>query len=50
MAKDKSIKLGDRVKDKVTGYTGIVTGITTWLNGCARMGIQAETVKKNEKP
>ncbi len=26
-----SIKLGQEVKDKVSGYTGIVTSITTYL-------------------
>ncbi len=39
------IRLGDRVKDKITGFTGVVTGITTWLNGCVRMGIQGTPLK-----
>lgn len=50
MAKERKIELGDRVKDKVSGYIGVVVAVTTWLNGCARMGVQAETVKKNEQP
>jgi len=39
------IRLGDKVKDKITGFTGVVTGITTWLNGCVRMGIQGIPLK-----
>lgn len=33
--------IGKLVKDKVTGLTGIVTGRTTWLNGCARVIVQS---------
>lgn len=41
----KSIGLGDRVEDTVTGLKGIVVCITTWLHGCIRFGIQPEEVK-----
>jgi len=34
------IELGDKVKDKITGLDGIVTGITCWLNGCVRATVQ----------
>ena len=44
------IELGDRVKDKVTGFKGIVTGITSWLNGCRRIGIQPEKLMTTGKP
>lgn len=37
---EKKIKLGDLVRDEITGYEGVVIGITNWLNGCARMGLQ----------
>lgn len=30
------IKLGDRVKDTVTDFTGMVIARTTYLNGCVR--------------
>ncbi len=43
------IRLGDKVKDRITGYEGIVTGITNWLNGCARIGVQS-TKLKDGKP
>lgn len=39
------VQLGDRVKDQITGLTGIVTCITSWLNGCRRVGVQPEKLK-----
>lgn len=45
----KKFKLGDRVRDKITGYEGVVTSITFWLNGCVRLAVQA-TVLKDGKP
>lgn len=45
MTEFKSVALGDRAKDTVTGLTGIVTGITYWLHGCIRVGLQPEEIK-----
>jgi len=46
MNKEQSqIKLGDRVKDTVTGFVGIVTCISDWLNGCRRLTIQPEETR-----
>lgn len=42
------IKLGDYVRDTITGYEGIVAGITNWLNGCARIGIQNKEARNTE--
>lgn len=39
------MKLGDKVKDKVTGFEGIVVAIDEWLNGCRRAGVQAKMKK-----
>lgn len=39
------IELGDRVKDPITGYQGIVIVVATWLHGCIRIGVQAEKMK-----
>lgn len=39
------IKLGCKAKDTITGFTGIVTSITEWLNGCRRVGIQPQELK-----
>lgn len=39
------IKLGDLVRDKVTGFQGIVTCETRFLNGCKRLGVQPRVNK-----
>lgn len=36
------IRLGDRVKDKITGFTGIVTATHQFLTGCDRCTVQPE--------
>ncbi len=38
------IKLGTRVKDCITGFTGIAVARTEWVNGCTRYGVQSETL------
>lgn len=43
------INLGDKVRDKVTGFVGIAVCRSTYLNGCDRIAVQAPA-KKNEKP
>jgi hypothetical protein len=40
-----AIKIGSRVKDKITGLTGIVIGRTEWLTGCATVGVKPEETK-----
>ena len=44
-----AIELGDRVRDKITGFKGIVTGITQWLYGCTRIVILKEKVERDGK-
>lgn len=39
------VKLGERVTDRITGFTGIVVARTEFLNGCIRVGVQSETLK-----
>lgn len=39
------INLGDRVKDKISGLTGICTGRSVYLYGCTRIAIQAEVLE-----
>jgi hypothetical protein len=46
----KSYGLGDRVKDPITGVTGVVVAVTTWLHGCIRICIQPEKPDKDGKP
>ena len=43
------IHLGDRVKDRITGFKGVVVGITNWLNGCVRVGIHQEKIKAGQE-
>ena len=31
--------LGDKVRDQISGFTGIAVAITYWLNGCVRITI-----------
>jgi len=40
------IELGMEVKDRVTGFQGIVVHRITFLNGCDRMGVQPKVDKK----
>ena len=42
--------IGDRLQDKVSGYTGIVSGITKYATGCIHYGLAAEHVKENKIP
>ncbi len=39
------INLGDEAKDSITGFKGVVTGKTEFLNGCVRYLIQPKKLK-----
>lgn len=39
------VHLGDKVKDRVTGLTGIVIARTEWMYGCVRCVIQPQQMK-----
>ena len=39
------MKLGDKVKDVYTGFTGTATARVEWLYGCARITIEPEELK-----
>lgn len=39
------ISLGDAVRDKVTGFMGIVVGTAHWMNGCVRHAVQGTVLK-----
>lgn len=41
----KKIKLGDKVRAKISGFEGIVVSRTEWINGCIRFGVQSEKLK-----
>jgi hypothetical protein len=35
------VQLGDEVKDRVTGFKGIATGLFRYLNGCVRVMVES---------
>jgi len=45
-----TIKLGNTVRDTITGYEGVVFGITNYLFGCKRVGIQGKIDKEGKVP
>lgn len=40
------IKLGDKIRDRVTGFTGIATAKTEYLNGCTQFDISGKSDEK----
>ncbi len=44
------IELGDKVRCKITGYTGIATAKTEFLNGCVQYEVTAKIGKDNKLP
>ena len=45
----EALELGDRVRDVISGFTGIVTGLARYLYGCERAQVEAETAKDGPK-
>lgn len=43
-------KLGDTVRDVVSGFAGCMVARTEWLHGCARVGIEPTTLDKDGMP
>lgn len=46
---ESMIKLGQKVKDKITGFTGVVMGRTEYLYGCVSVAVLS-TKLKDDKP
>ncbi len=44
MAKFK-YELGSKVRDRISGYEGIITSRTEWLYGCLRYMVQSQALK-----
>ena len=40
-----TIGLGWIVKDRITGFQGVVIGRTAWLTGCATVGVRPRELK-----
>ncbi len=47
---ERRIDLGDRVKDSISGFEGILTCRLEYLHGCVRVSVQPETLDKDGKP
>jgi len=42
--------LGTKVKDKITGYKGIIVSQTVYMTGCNRYGVQSQKLGNTGKP
>lgn len=43
-----NLELGDIAKDRITGFTGVVVAKTFWINGCIRLTLQPQKLKKGD--
>jgi hypothetical protein len=43
--KQTKVKLGDKARDRITGFTGIVTGYAKHLTGCDTVGLKPQELK-----
>lgn len=44
-----SFELGDEVRDKMSGYTGIAIRLGVWMNGCVNVAVRGK-VKEGDVP
>jgi len=42
--------LGKIGKDKITGFTGMITSVHTYLTGCSQYGLQPQDLTKDGEP
>lgn len=42
--------LGQKAKDKVTGYTGVINAVARYINGCNKYSVQAPVDKDMKMP
>jgi len=45
-----TVKLGDKVQDKVSGFSGVIVGEHNYLNGCTRFTVQPSIDKEGKLP
>lgn len=43
-----SVELGDSVKDRITGFAGVVTGKVEYLYGCKKVLVSPQTLEKGK--
>jgi hypothetical protein len=46
----RSVKVGDIVKDDITGFEGVAVGISEWLNQCRRICVQSQQLSSDGIP
>lgn len=46
----KEIKLGDKVRCKITGFSGIAVAKTEFINGCVQYNVLPKGESKNKMP
>ena len=39
------VQLGNKVRDKISGFTGTVVAVTEWIAGCKRITVCANKLK-----
>lgn len=42
------IKLGDLVRDRMTGFEGVVVCVSQWLYGCRRITVQPKELREGK--
>jgi hypothetical protein len=42
------IQLGDKAKDKITGFTGVAVAKTEYLTGCTRVSLQSQELHEGK--
>lgn len=50
LSKENLIELGDKVKDKISGFEGIAVGRTKWIHGCDRINVAQMGLGKDGEP
>ncbi len=46
---ERRLNLGDRAKDTISGFTGIITGRYEYLHGCVQISLTPESLDKDGK-
>lgn len=42
MNRKNKFKIGEKVRDKISGYEGTITAVTIWFNGCVRYRLEPD--------
>lgn len=50
MARPHTVQLGDLAQDTLSGFEGVVVGVTLWLHACRQIGLKPEGLDNDGKP